>query len=145
MDALTEVDTLVEAALLEIALDAVGGEAWFLFDCRGALQIEEANTAVVVVQDVTELRWTTTVRHGPFWHAVMSWEPFAGSDGLTISAGFAPDADLHVVGSGGAFYVGNIPGGDGPPPDLTSAGKEEIRLGLASWSSEIELVGTSYR
>lgn len=54
MDALTELDALVEAALIEASLDATTGEARLVLDCRGALQIRNGNTAVVVVKNVSE-------------------------------------------------------------------------------------------
>jgi hypothetical protein len=145
MDALTETDTLIEAALLEVSVNAMSGDAWLLFDCRGAFQIPSGNTAVVVVRDVSELRWTKSPRGGWCWNAVMSWEPRPRPEGLAITAGLLADADLHVVGSGGEFYVGNVPGGDAPPPDFTRATDEEIRHGLARWSSDIDVVGASYR
>lgn len=145
MDALTEADTLIEAALLELTLNAATGDAWLLLDCRGAFQIPSGNVAVVVVLDVSELRWTNAPRRGWTWQTVMSWEPRTHPAGLALSVGLVPDAELHVVGSGGEFYVGNIPGGDDPPPDFTSASDEEIRRGLASWSSDIDVVGASYR
>lgn len=133
MDALTEADTLVEAALLEVSVNAMSGDAWPLFDCRGAFQVRSGNVAVVVVWAVSELSWTNAPRGGWTWQAVMSWEPQAHPAGLAITAGLAPDADLRIVGSAGEFYVGNVPGGDAPPPDFTRASDEAIRAGLASW------------
>ena len=144
MDALTEPDTLMEAALLEVGVNAANGDAWLLFDCRGAFQLPSGNVAVVVVRDESELGWINAPRGGWTWHAVMSWKPQAHPAGLAITAGLTPDADLRIVGSGGEFYVGNIPGGDAPLPDFTPASDEEVRRGLAGWSSEIEVVGASY-
>lgn len=142
-DALTESGALVEAALLDVRLDATTAQLWLLFDCRGALQIDEGNTAIVVVHNVTELRWETVARRRRMWPAVMSWEPIPGFRQIRISAGLEPNASLEVVGSGGDFYVGNIPGGDDPPPDFNRATDDEIRRGLASWLSEIDVVGGS--
>lgn len=115
MDALTEVDKLIEAALLEVSLYAMSGDAWLLFDCRGAFQLPSGNVAVVVVRDVSELSWINGPRGVWTWHLVMSWEPQARPTGLAITAGLTPDADLRIVGSGDEFYVGNIPDGDAPP------------------------------
>jgi hypothetical protein len=145
MNALTETDTLIEAALLEVSVNAMSGDAWLLFDCRGAFQLPSGNVAVVVVRDVSELSWTNAPRGGWNWNAVMSWEPQAHPAGLAITAGLLSDKDLRIVGSGGEFYLGNVPGGDAPPPDFTRASDEEIRRGLASWSSDIDVVGASYR
>jgi hypothetical protein len=117
-------------------VNAASGDAWLLFDCRGALQIRNGNVAVVVVRNVSELSWLNAPRGGRTWQTVMSWEPRTHPAGLALSAALIPDAELSIVGSGGEFYVGNIPGGDAPPPNFTSPGDEEIRRGLASWSSE---------
>ncbi|WP_375431493.1 hypothetical protein [uncultured Friedmanniella sp.] len=145
MDALTETGTLLEAALLSASLDPTTGDARLLFDCRGALQLRNGNTAVVVVKNVSEFRWHASPRRGSTWHAVMSWIPSPHPAGLAITAGLTPDADLQIVGLAGEFYVGNILGGDKPPPDFTSSTPAEIRRGLASWTSEIDVVGASFR
>lgn len=145
MDALADTDALLEAALLEVNLDVTTGEVRLLFDCRGALHIRGGNTAFVVVRGVSEFRWTTVPRERRTWQTVMSWEPRQHPTGLAIAAGLAPDANLEVVGSGGEFYVGDIPGGDAPPPNFATASPEEIRRGLADWSSDVDVLGASYR
>lgn len=142
-DALTEPGALMEAALLDAKMDTTTAELWLLFDCRGALQIQEGNTAVVVVHNVTEFSWTTSDRGNRTWRAVMSWEPAHDSKGFKITADFELSGRLEVVGTGGEFYVGNIPGGDAPPPDFTHATDEQVREGLASWSAEFEVIATS--
>lgn len=144
-DALTEADALIEAALLDVRLNATTAELWLLFDCRGAVQIQEGNTAVVVVHDVTGFGWETAAQGRRVWQAVMSWEPVNYSRQLRITMGLEPRGSLEVIGSGGKFYIGNIPGGDAAPPNFTQATDEEVRRGLASWSSEIDIVGRSSR
>lgn len=55
-DALREVDSLQEAQLLDVQVDALRSRACLLFDCRGALQIEMGNTAVLVVIETKDGR-----------------------------------------------------------------------------------------
>ncbi|WP_152364015.1 hypothetical protein [Microlunatus speluncae] len=61
---------LAEAALLDVRLDATTSELWLLFDCRGALQIAEANTAVIAVNGVTAFSWEAEPRHSRTWRVV---------------------------------------------------------------------------
>lgn len=143
-DALTEQDALAEASLLDVRLDATTSDLWLLFDCRGSLQLEEGNTAVVVVNGLIKLNWEAEERNGRTWRAVMGWVPRADSGRLTVVVETEPGGRLEATGNGGEFFVGNIPGGDDPPPDFTSATDAEIRAGLAHWASEFELVGASF-
>jgi hypothetical protein len=48
------------------------------------------------------------------------------------------------MGSGAEFYVGDVPGGDEAPPDFTSATDDEIRVGLAQWSSSFAPIRASF-
>jgi hypothetical protein len=41
--------------------------------------------------------------------------------------------------------VGDIPGGDNAPPDFMTATEEEMRAGLAGWSSEFRPINASFR
>jgi hypothetical protein len=143
-DALTEDGALAEAALLNVRMDTTLSDLWLLFDCRGALQLEEGNAAVVVVNGVTAFNWAAERRDGRTWRAVMGWSPSAQAGHLTIVVETEPDGRLEVRGTGGEFFVGNIPGGDDPPPDFTSATDAVIRAGLADWSSEFDLIGASF-
>lgn len=143
-DALAEPDALLEAALLDVKMDASTSSVWLLFDCRGALQLEMGNTAVVVVHGVTDLQWRTESRAQRRWRAVMGWQPAATGEGFSCAADLTSGSRLQVAGSAAEFYVGDIPGGDAPPPDFTSASDAEIRAGLASWTSEFEVVHASF-
>lgn len=143
-DALAEDDALVEAALLEVRLDQVRSDAWLLLDCRGALQIENANTAVVIVRGVTECSWRSVGRGARTWRSVMSWRPDVSDRWFRIVAAVEPDGDLSVTGISAEFYLGNTRGGDEPPPDFAAASESEMSGGLASWASEIEVVGASF-
>lgn len=143
-DALTEPDALLEAALIDVKLDATTSSAWLLFDCRGAVQLELGNTAVVVIHGVTDMQWRALPRKGRAWRAVMGWRPVALGTGFSCVAEFTSGCSLRVVGAAAEFFVGDIPGGDAPPPDFTSATDAETRARLASWRSEFEVVHASF-
>lgn len=143
-DALSEVDALLEAALLDVRFDATTSSAWLLFDCRGAVHLEMGNTAIVVVHGVTGLQWRAEPRSQRTWWAVMGWHPTAAERAFSCTADLSPGGRIHVAGTAAEFYVGDIPGGDDPPPDFTSATDEEIRAGLASWASVFEVVHASF-
>jgi hypothetical protein len=143
-DALVDPDALLEAALLDVRLDGTSAVAWLLFDCRGAVQIEMGNTAIVVVQGLTSLRWRSEPSQHRTWRAVVDWMPVVSHGRLSISADLSPSGHLETVGTAGEFYVGDIPGGDEPPPNFLSATEEEIRSGLARWTSEFDVVHASF-
>lgn len=119
-DALTDEGALQEAALVGLQVDAVCARAWLLFDCRGASQIEMGNTAVV------------------------DWSPVSGPDGWHVEIARVPSSRLSVSGAEAEFFVGDVPGGDEPPPDFLDATDEEIRSGLPGWSSDFEPVHASF-
>jgi hypothetical protein len=143
-DALVEAGTLQEAALLEVRLNMVNSSVWLLFDCRGALQIEMGNTAVVVVRSLHSLRWSGDSRGLRTWRAVLGWTPRTVDRRLSLTADVSPGGLLEVVGMAGEFYVGDVPGCDEAPPDFEAATDAEVRAGLAQWSSAFEPVHASF-
>lgn len=144
MDALADVDALLEAALLDIRFDATTSSVWLLFDCRGALHLEMGNAALVVVRGVTALQWQADPRPGRLWRAVMGWRPVTGAGMFSVTVDLSPASRLQVNGAGAEFYVGDIPGGDDAPPNFMTANDQEIRAGLASWTSDFEVVHASF-
>lgn len=58
MDSLTEEDALQEAQVLDVRFDALAGVVRILFELRQALQLQEANTGVLVAHGVRELTWS---------------------------------------------------------------------------------------
>jgi hypothetical protein len=144
-DALTEPDALQEAYLVGVHVHAVLGQAWLLFDCRGALQIEMGNTAIVAVHGLRSFTWTAEPRglNRTQW-TVVSWVPNAVGSVWQVTAGMTPSAQLTVSGDAAEFYVGNIPGGDEPPPDFGEASDGEIRSRLVEISSEFSPVHASF-
>jgi hypothetical protein len=114
MDALSEPDTLLDATLLDvdIKLGATMSVVCLVFDCRGAVQLEIGNTAVVAVHEITSIRWRAEPSRSRMWLAVTAWRPTVSGGQLSIDADLSSGARLHVVGTAAEFYVGDIPGRD---------------------------------
>jgi hypothetical protein len=143
-DAFSAADALAEASLLDVRMDLINSDAWLLFDCRGALQIEHANVAVVIIQGVTSCRWESELREGRTWRAVMSWKSEVRPASVTVTAEFEPSGRLEVTGTTGEFFLGDVPGGDAAPPDYTTASHDEVKAGMAQWSSDLDITGASF-
>jgi hypothetical protein len=138
MDALTETNALLEAQLQDIRFEVVSSTAWVLLDCRGALQIREGNTAVVVARGIHELVWHAEPR-AP-WKAWPVFGSIPRVDGqlwsLEVPAG--DGGRLLLVAEAAEFWVGDVPGCDEAPPDFGEDDDATIRAGLAGWESEFE-------
>lgn len=122
----------------------VGSAVWLLFYCRGALQIEMGNTAALVVRSVSSFQWSGQSRGPRTWRAVVGWEPRVEAGGWILTAHLNPGGRLEIAGAGAEFYVGDVPGCDDAPPDFLDATDEELRTGLAGWSSEFKPVHASF-
>jgi hypothetical protein len=138
MDALTEQDALLEAALVDVDVDVVQGAAGLLFDLRGAVSFQEGNTAVLIARGVSRLEWNRgDAGDRPGWWAVMESTPATRHRRFTFSLGFIPPrAGLVVDAAAAEFYVGDMQGRDDAPPDFTSAGPETIRAEMQRWDVE---------
>jgi hypothetical protein len=139
-DALRQPDALQEAQLLDIRFEIAANTAWLLLDCRGALQIEEGNTAVVAVSAVRDLRWNAAGRAGWFSYTVMSSSPRWTDTLWSLDCEMLGDATLAVTAERAQFWIGNVAGCDDAPPDYVDDDDATIRAGLASWQSEFEPV-----
>jgi hypothetical protein len=139
-DALRELDALVECQLLGLRFDAVASTVWILLDCRGALQIEVGNTAVVSARGVQEVSWKVDHREG--WRAlpVVGSTPSIGGLPWSLSIKTLEGGRLHLVAHSADFMVGNVPGCDAAPPDFELDDALTIRNGLAGWESIFDLV-----
>ncbi|MFB6720592.1 hypothetical protein ACFCV3_10545 [Kribbella sp. NPDC056345] len=120
------------------------GRAGLLFDLRGALQIQAANAALVIVAGLSSVSWSGIPRGDRTAWSVVDWRPESARESWQAVVGFVPDAELTVLGTGAAFYVGNIPGGDAPPPDYLTASDDELRAGSPLWSSTVDLVAAMF-
>jgi hypothetical protein len=135
-DALSETDALQEAQLISLRFDAVEGSVWLLFDCGGALQIESGNTAILVAQQIRSFSWIAEAPKGRMARIVMGSVPRQEHDTWSLDLDMLPAARLLVEAEKSEFFVGDVPGGDDPPPDYAEADEEEVRIRTASWSSE---------
>lgn len=142
-DALRLEGALQEAALVDVQIDYVRGLARLLFDCRGALQIRESNTAVVVIRNVTSGSWDITARGPRIWHAVVGWEPVAQKAAFSARVYLAPDGELQIHGQGAELWLGDTSEAEGAPPNYVTATDEEIRHGTPSWTSAFTVNGVS--
>lgn len=136
MNALSEADALLEAQLLDVRLHALRSTVWLLFDSRGALQLRQGNTAVVVANGLHRLTWSGNPTTPLTAWSVVGSQPAISGRSWTLSLAFAPTAHLEVKAAAAEFYVGDVPGCDAAPPDYTSDDEEAIRVRLQSWSSQ---------
>jgi hypothetical protein len=95
-DALTQSDALREAQLLDVRFDALRSSVWLLFDCRGALQIEMGNTAVIVAHGLRRFSWTGQPRGRLTAWTVVSSEPVARRGMWSFSLAFVPSARMEL-------------------------------------------------
>jgi len=140
MDALTEPGALQEAQFIAGRLDAVRSQVWLLFDCRGALQIQMGNTAIIVAKVVRRFAWQAKPTGGPTAWTIVGSEPAAAEGVWSLSLTFVPEGRLEIEAEAAEFFVGNVPGGDDAPPDFGEADDEAIRAGLPGWQSIFEPV-----
>lgn len=143
-DAVRESGALQEAQLLAVRVDALRSQAWLLFDCRGALQIEGGNTAVVAVSGLRTISWEGEPRGPRTAWSVVGWEPDLDSGRWSVAVAFAPRARLSLEAAFAAVYVGDVPGCDAAPPDYTEADERTLQAGIAHWSSEFHLVYATF-
>ena len=126
-DALTEEDALQEAQLLDVRLDVLRSTVWLLFDCKGAVQIEMGNTAILVAHGVDRYVWSSKRRGRYTAWSVVGSEPHAQDGFWTLALTFAPSARLEMRATSAEFFVGDVPGCDEPQPDYGTEDDETIR------------------
>lgn len=138
MDALTESGALQESQLLDVRVCALTSTVALLFDLRTALQLRDANTAVIVARGVREFLWSAERRETArtAWNVIGS-EPARG-DLFSLSLAFFPRARLQLASETAEFYVGDVPGLDPAPPDYGIDDEARIKAGLAAWGSIFE-------
>jgi hypothetical protein len=144
-DALRQPDALQEAVLVDLRMNFVEGSAWILLDCRGALHVPEANTAVLVLLGVNHASWQLPATGTFAWQTVIDWKVSDVDGGIELSIGLLAGGDVVVRAARGEYFVGDVPGGDDAPPDFTTATRAQVRTGMAGWSSEFSPRGASFR
>jgi hypothetical protein len=116
-----------------------------IFDCRGALQIRMGNTALVVVDGVTELVWRGADPPRPrIALTVGDWAPRLEAGTWSVRVGWFTAGTLEVTGTAAEFYVGDVPGCDEAPPDFGEATDAEVNAGLAWWDSRFDPIHASF-
>lgn len=146
MNPLTENDVLQEAQLLDVRLDALRSTAGLLFDLRGALQLREANTGVLIVRGVGNLTWSSGTRGTGRTAWTVDGSIVTSTDrlfGLELGLWPAPAAELTLAAESAGFFVGEVPGLD-RIPDYVEDDELTIHTQLASWQSEFELVSAAF-
>lgn len=145
MDPLTENGSLQEAQLLEVRFDAVRSTAGLLFDLRGALQLREANTGVLILRGVQTLSWLAGPRETGRTAWTVGGSTVTGTDRLfVLEVGLwpVPGALLTVSAEVATFLAGDVPGLD-RIADYTDDDEPTLRGQTASWQSEFEPVCVS--
>jgi hypothetical protein len=138
-DPLRERGALEGAALLDVRMSAVWTCAWLLFDCKGALNIQEGNSALLVAHNVSRFSWVCREEEdGPKNRAVERWELIDNDVEWGVEALLWRNVTLTLQARHCEFFVGDVPGGDDAPPDYVADDDETIRAGLASWTSPFE-------
>jgi hypothetical protein len=121
MNPLVEDDALQEAQLIDMCFDALDMTVGLLFDLRGASQLRESNTGLLIARGVRELAWSGPDRGTELtaW-TVGSSRPWvgAGSVGVRLSMWPAPGAELTVAARSAVFVTGDVPDLLDAPPDL---------------------------
>ncbi|HEY0690132.1 MAG TPA: hypothetical protein VGD71_13955 [Kribbella sp.] len=147
MDPLTEDDALQEAQVLDVRFDALAGIVGILFELRQALQLHEASTGILVAHGVSSLAWTGPSRDTALkaW-SVGSSRPRAEDRLFELSLVMwpHPGAQLTLAAESAAFFVGDVPGLSGAPPDYTGLDRDGVASEIADWGSPFEPVSAVF-
>ncbi|WP_405692725.1 hypothetical protein [Streptomyces sp. NBC_01185] len=155
-DPLREPDALREAQLLDWRVDRPASTAALLFELRTARQLDEGNTALLVMRGLRSFDWTAgAAPEGPTARTVVSGVP-GHLDGLfRAEFSFFPDSRLEMLGQRSEFYVLEAEGiGDVPPdrdvlpdrdvpPGRPDGEAPHVRGLLPSWDSLCTVLRTS--
>lgn len=147
MDPLTEDDALQEAQVLDVRFHALAGVVGVLFELRQALQLQEANTGILVADGVRELTWSGPSRDTDLtaW-SVGSSVPSA--NGRLFSMNLVmwphPGAHLSLTAESAAFFVGEVPGLSKTPTDYSDYDRALVVGEVASWESWFEPVSAVF-
>ncbi len=144
-DALRLDDALQESALVDIRMNFVESTAWVLLDCRGSLNVPEANTAVIVLLGVNHGSWQLPATGTFAWQTVIDWKVSDVDGGIELFIGLLAGGEVVVRAARCEYFVGDVPGGDDAPPDFTTSTHAQVRAGMAGWSSEFSPRGASFR
>lgn len=136
-DALTEVDGLQEADLVDARFLAGESSLALLFDLRTALQFRMANTAVLVLREVATFDWSCAEPRGRgrVAHYVMSSRPDVKAGCFALEMVCLRGWRLSAIASSAEFFVGDVPGLPEAPPNFIEDDESTIVSGMPSWAS----------
>ncbi|WP_141691726.1 hypothetical protein [Nocardia brasiliensis] len=139
---LTTEDLLLEACVIDVRYMSHISSVGLLLDLRTALQIDEGNTGLLVVEQDLDLKISTEKMHGPMVRTIVGSVPRVNSSaGYGIEIACMPSSLISISGGQAYFHVGNVDGIGEVPPTLE--GKVLPRTGFQSWESSIRLVYTA--
>lgn len=136
MNPLTESDALAEAQVLSVQFDALTLTLAVLFEMRTALQLRESNTGLLIARDVRQFHWKSAARTPgrTAWNVIGS-TPSTNQGLFGLQLLVWPKAEMAIYAERAAFYAGDVPGLDGPPPDYVDD-EQTVRSHIADWRSE---------
>lgn len=136
-DALTEVDGLQEADLVDARLIVGEASLAVLFDLRTALQYRMANTAILVMRDVGQVNWICLEQRGPrrVAHYVMSSKPDVKESLFGLELVCLRGWRLSASAAYAEFFVGDVPDLPEAPPNFIEDDERTIVAGMPAWDS----------
>lgn len=145
MNPLTEIDALQEAQLLDVRIDALRSTVGLLFELRMALELQEANTGVLVAHGVREVTWSAVPRSTSktAWNVVES-VPNPRNGLFHLFLGMLPDAELRLSATSAQFFIGDVEGIGDVPPNYVDDDEATIQAGIAGWRSRFSPVGAVF-
>lgn len=137
-DALVEIDSLQEADLVDVRLEASKSLLAMIFDLRTALQFRLANTAVIAFRGVHNLNWNSTESQGTrhVAHYVMSSKPMIMTTGIALELVCLNGWSLKVEAASAEFFVGSMPKLPDAQPNFVEDDEEVILRGMPDWNSQ---------
>ena len=144
-DPLREPDALQEAQLLAARVEALSSTVGLLFELRTAMQLREANTAILVARGVHEFTWWAEPRSTSktAWNVVGS-EPRPTNCPFEIDIDLVPRSRLRLVAESAEFYVGDVEGLELQLPDYGIDDDATVRANLADWRSSFSPMSATF-
>ncbi|QIS06237.1 hypothetical protein F5X71_31550 [Nocardia brasiliensis] len=135
-------DLLLEACVLDIRYMPHIASVGLLLDLRTALQIDEGNTGLLVIEQALDLKILTERPHGLKVSTIVGSVPHVSFPmGYSIEIACMPSSLISVSGERAYFHVGDVDGiGEAQP---VIEGGVLPPVGFQSWESCIKLVYTT--
>ncbi|MBL1079598.1 hypothetical protein JK358_34860 [Nocardia sp. 2] len=135
-------DLLLEACVLDFRYVPQTSSVGVLLDLRTALQIDEGNTGLLIVENTLKMAISIDKPHGAMVSTIVGSVPDTDTPatyGIEIAC--MPAAVITIAGQRALFHVGNVDGiGDAQP---MLEGEEFPTEGFQRWESDIALVYTT--